>query len=257
MKINKIISNPKSISLNFQKKTGIVKYPKKVLNAEWPDEWIEINHKGYPRFSRVPLIENGSLGSVTLQKALIERSSKRNFDDKYQFSLRELSNLLYFSSGIKKTNDDEKEERFYPSAGARYSLEIYPVILNVKGFEQGIYHYHLKSNSLEVISLGKDVVKNTLKSFDQSWLNKSNLVILITSVYWRTQVKYGERGYRYIYLDAGHLCQNFYLTSEALNLGCCEIGGFLDKKINKILDLDENNEATIVALGIGKYKKGK
>jgi len=42
----------------------------------------------------------------------------------------------------------------YPSAGARYPLEIYVVILNSKEIPEGIYHYNVKWNTLELLEKG-------------------------------------------------------------------------------------------------------
>jgi nitroreductase len=33
--------------------------------------------------------------------------------------------------------------------------------------------------------------------------------------------RYGERGYRDLHLDAGHVCQNLYLAAEAVGCGVC------------------------------------
>ena len=41
----------------------------------------------------------------------------------------------------------------------------------------------------------------------------------MTRMYWR----YGERGYRYIHLDAGHVCQNLYLAAEAIIAGYVQL----------------------------------
>lgn len=45
--------------------------------------------------------------------------------------------------------------------------------------------------------------------------------------------------------------QNFYLVSTALGLGCCAIGGYIDKRINKLLDVDGIEESTVALYAIG------
>ena len=40
-------------------------------------------------------------------------------------------------------------------------------------------------------------------------------VAVVERMTWR----YGERGYRYLHLDAGHICQNLYLAAETSNCG--------------------------------------
>jgi len=67
--------------------------------------------------------------------------------------------------------------------------------------------------------------------------------------------KYLQRCYRYIYLDAGHIGQNFYLIAEALGLGACTIGAIYDDEINELLEIDGNNETTIYVGVMGKKFK--
>jgi SagB-type dehydrogenase family enzyme len=68
----------------------------------------------------------------------------------------------------------------------------------------------------------------------------------------RTKIKYGERGYRYILLDAGYIGENIYLVSNAMGLGVVSIGGFIDDDINELLDINGVDEAVIYIFAIGK-----
>ena len=77
----------------------------------------------------------------------------------------------------------------------------------------------------------------------QEMLRDANLVLILTAVWARTMVKYGQRGYRYVLLDAGHLGENLYLTATALGLGPAGIGGFLDAELNALLELPAGEEA--------------
>ncbi len=48
----------------------------------------------------------------------------------------------------------------------------------------------------------------------------------------------GERGYRYLHLDAGHACQNLYLSAGSVDCGVCAIAAFSDDDMNDLLELD-------------------
>jgi SagB-type dehydrogenase family enzyme len=74
----------------------------------------------------------------------------------------------------------------------------------------------------------------------------------MTDVFWRNQNKYGERGYRYILLEAGHIGQNIYLVSEALGLKCCALGGTRDENLEELVDIDGVTESVVYALAVGK-----
>lgn len=75
-------------------------------------------------------------------------------------------------------------------------------------------------------------------------------------VFERTMEKYGDRGYRFILLDAGHMSQNLYLVSEFLGLGIVEIGAskVSDEMIDKLIGLDSDIENIFLAFFSGKVE---
>ncbi len=232
-----------SLSEAFNNKTKIKKFDIDE-NFEYPLSWKIVHFKEYPRFKKQKL-KITNLSNINFQRLLKQRYSKREFAKSISFS--EVSNILYWSGGMKKDFT-----RFYPSAGGRYPLEIYIVALNVDSLESGIYHFNIKKNLLELILKGYFKDEAIRLSGNQEWIKDCGIVISISAVFGRTEIKYGERGYRYVLMEAGHLAQNLYLVSEALNLGCCAIGGFLDDEINKLLDIDGKKESVIYLCGIGK-----
>ena len=68
----------------------------------------------------------------------------------------------------------------------------------------------------------------------------------------RTISRYGERGGRYLFLDAAHICQNVLLASEALGAGGCPIAAFFDDELSDFLDIDVDEEAPLYGATIGK-----
>lgn len=86
----------------------------------------------------------------------------------------------------------------------------------------------------------------------QDWVKKSSAVLIISAIYKRTEIKYGSRGFRYVLLEAGHVGQNIYLIASALKLKCCVIGGYLDKEINALLDLDPDQEIVLYLIALAK-----
>ncbi len=188
----------------------------------------------------------------SLECLLIDRSSKRDFSNE-PISYEELSYITYFSLGIK---DDSKSfdetRRMYPSAGARYPIEAYIIVSNVKNFDEGLYHYNVKENSFE--SLISGVLDYNPSSPDQTtFSNQPNVTFILTAVIPRNEVKYGNNAYRFAMLEAGHIGQNIYLTSESQGLGCCALGMFDNDKISKLLDIAED-ELPLYILLVGKTK---
>ena len=64
--------------------------------------------------------------------------------------------------------------------------------------------------------------------------------------------KYGDRGFRNLFLDAGHICQNLYLAVQAAGCGTCAVGAFQDEKMNAILGLDGVEKFVLYLAAVGK-----
>lgn len=240
-----------TISQKYHEFTKIKEAIKDTPVEKWPETWKKVYFKGYPRFEAIKLPEPDIPKSLSYKEVLYKRQSGRNFSNP-PINLQELSNLLFFTGGIRKRNETWVANRFYPSAGARYPLEIYPIIFNVKGVKPGVYHYYLKNHLLEILPKKQKYKQSSLKWFGNPWAKRSNLLLVISSVFFRTKVKYGERGYRHVLTELGCLIQNIYLTCAALNLGCCPTGGYNDDGYNFLLDLDGLEESVIGVVAIGR-----
>ncbi|MHA1756469.1 MAG: SagB/ThcOx family dehydrogenase [Promethearchaeota archaeon] len=219
----------------------------------YPDIWKKIHLKSYPRFKRILLPKKFTRINQNIEKIIISRKSTRKFSGR-KILFNDLSKLLFYSAGIRNKvidNNWDESRRTYPSAGARYPLEIYIAIFNVENIPLGLYHYNVKEHSLELIKSGNFINKLVTYCNNQKWIKKANLLILISAIFARNQIKYKNRGYRYIFLDAGHMAQNFYLVTNSINLKCCAIGGFLDDEINKLINLDGKDESIIYIIAVG------
>ncbi|MDK2949320.1 MAG: hypothetical protein PWQ56_485 [Patescibacteria group bacterium] len=242
--------DPIDIGSLFYNKTKIKFF--KLKKNKIPRTWKRIYFKIYPRFKQIKLKVNNN--SFEIDSLLINRKSLRIFT-KRKITFKELSNFLFFSAGInnKKTININESRRMYPSAGARYPLEIYLINLKKIGNNnEGIYHYNVKWNTIELLK--EENCKKILSKVipNQKWISDADTVLIITAVFNRTNIKYKDRGWRYIYIEAGHLGQNFYLNAEKLKLRCCAIGGFDDNIVTDLLRLDNENEVPIYAFVLGK-----
>lgn len=239
-----------SVSQQFHIATKLAAFPKKDNHLVAPESWKVINYKAYPRLPQI-LLPSPSRLIYDLISALIERRSTRDYRHE-PITMQNISDLLYYSLGIKGVLTKRPAvTRFYPSAGARYPLEIYPLLFNVLDIPVGGYHYNVKAHSVELLFDGF-TARKIYRYIDQPWIKQVPVIFLITAVFDRTVGKYGSRGYRHILTEYGHLAQNIYLMAAAQKLGCCSIGGFLDENINRLLDLDYEDEGVVGFLTIGK-----
>jgi SagB-type dehydrogenase family enzyme len=181
---------------------------------------------------------------VSVEEALSNRRSIRSYTDK-PVTLKELSQLLWAAQG--KT--EELGGRTAPSAGAKYPLEIFAVVGDVKELNPGIYRYDPADHSLEGFKRGDLREKLTKAAIGQPCIKNAPVDIVVTGVYSRTEEKYGERAPRYVHMEAGHACQNIYLQAEALDLGTVVIGSFHDEDVAKLLNLKEEKPLAIMPVG--------
>ncbi len=239
----------------FHKKTKILSFPKEEAKEKIPESWIKINYKSYPRFKQVALPNPESL-KINLDEVIKSRRSRREFDNG-SIDFKKLSSLILYSVGITYVNKKDKNNklRAYPSAGGRYPIEIYLIVNKINFLDKGLYHFNVKEKTLELL-LNGNLSKKIAKLANQDFIEESSVVFLLTGVLDRTRVKYEDRGLRYIYMECGHITQNLYLISEALNLSCCSIGGFVDDKINKLLDLQYSSEKILYLIAVGNKKNG-
>jgi len=217
----------------------------------WPEEWKTIYYKTYPRLPKIKL-EHKEI-NFDLFRALKNRASRREFT-RESLAKEEISLLLKYSCGINGTlpgSGDSK--RVQPSGGARFPIEMYPVIFRSGGeFKAGLYHYDVKNHQLDVLWRRDFADEDIMNLFNYSQMKEAAAALVMTAVFSRTQNKYGERGYRYILLEAGHIGQNIHLVCEALNLKCFALGGTKDENLEKLIDIDGVTESVIYAFAVGK-----
>lgn len=220
-----------------------------------------------PSKSTIKLPKGNLQLDVNLGDVIKSRRSKRNFTKK-SMRLDELSKLLYYSYGI--TGYFEPTEvyvrgesvtiilplRASPSGGALYPIDIFLGVLNVRGIKRGIYFYDVETHSLKLLTQDERKLERLISSFPFTPnvldVNKANVVFILAGVFYRTKTKYGERGYRYVLQDSGHIAQNLYLVGTALGLGVVAVDGFYDDELNELLELDGVEEAVVYTVVVGK-----
>ena len=185
-------------------------------------------------------------GSVSVEEALAKRRSKRDFK-KESLPLSSLSQLLWAAQGV---NDELGNKRTAPSAGSTYPLETYAVIGAVEGLTLGVYHYNPGKHMLTLTRIGDVRGELAQAALNQGWIRDAPASIVFTADYSRTTGHYGDRGIRYVDMEAGHAAQNVYLQAAALGLGTVVVGAFEDEEVLKVLDSGPK-EAPLYILPVG------
>ena len=186
--------------------------------------------------------------------ALEARLSCRAFSER-EVELAKLACVLRFSYGtfgLVEFADTLYQERPVPSAGGLYPLEIYVLAVGVERLEPGIYHYHPTSHALEQVR-ARPLSRPYLATLfmGQPYAAAGAAIVVLTAVTERTLVKYGDRGYRYILFEAGHVAQNGQLASAAFGLATLSLGGFFDEEVAALLELEAEEEIPLYGFTIG------
>jgi SagB-type dehydrogenase family enzyme len=206
-------------------------------------------YKEYPQAGKIELPAFEPAREMGLDKTLRQRKSIRDFQAG-PISMGQLAYLLWASTGIQRV-EDGYEFRTAPSAGALYPIETYVVVNNVKSLEPGAYHYAIRSHQLEQLEQRDLRRQIAAAALGQGMCATAAAVFIWSAVFERCKWKYGQRAYRYIYLDAGHIAENLALAAVSLNLGTCEIGALYDDHVNAIIGIDGIEESTICMAAVG------
>jgi SagB-type dehydrogenase family enzyme len=193
------------------------------------------------------------LGDFTT--AVRQRRTLRKYSDT-PLTLEELTYLLWCTQGLHRTVHTVTL-RSVPSAGARHPIETYLMINKVDGLKPGLYRYLAMSHELAEVNLQPGICAQIVDACGpgQKFMENSAVSFLWVAVPYRTSWRYGERAYRYIHLDAGHICQNLYLAAQIIGCGSCAVAAFDDESLNSVLGLDGVSEFIVYAAPVGKVIK--
>lgn len=196
--------------------------------------------------TKIPSLE------VPLGDAICARRSVRRFEP-VSLDLETVASILYYSYGRTGGNSRiPRSFRAVPSGGALYPLELYLYSASVRGLEPGFYHYDPCRHCLCFLDRQESPQKIAKTVVQPDILLQASMVVFITALFERSVFKYGNRGYRFILMEAGHLAQNIHLVLQGLGLSGVSIGGFYDRDVDRILRLDGITHSTLYMVALGK-----
>lgn len=183
---------------------------------------------------------------ISIEEALSTRRSRRSYTEE-PLTIRQLSQILWAGQGIT----EEPYFRTAPSAGALYPIDLYIAVNNVTEVEGGLYRYIPEEHYLHQIDSTSYQAKIYSSGLWQEALKSPPVTILLVADYEVITPKYGNRGIRYTFLEAGHIAQNIYLQCESLGLGTVAIGAFDEQGLQQELPVKNN---IIYLLPVGRVK---
>ncbi len=205
--------------------------------------------KRYPSAEKVLLPRKWDGEDSNLWQVLQQRRSIRKFSPS-SMSKTDLALLLWACQGVT-AQAGQYYLRTAPSAGALYPIETYVAANRIKDMEPGILHFDVKGFQLERLTNQPPGQELANAALGQEFLARAQAVFIWSAVLRRNMAKYGHRGLRYIFLDAGHICQNLCLAAKAIGGGACPVAAFYDDEINGLLELDGQEETVIYMAAVG------
>ena len=221
----------------------------------------QLNKPGPPSFYpphpslesvKLPDPQKVELEDISLRKAIDDRKSEREFLVDQSVSLDTLSYLLWATQGVKEA-DQMDAFKTVPSAGARHPLETFLLVQRVEGLDPGMYRYVGPEHLIENLRAPDGIVDSIANATLQPELIQGSAVTFIwTAVAYRMTWRYGDRGYRYIHLEAGHVGQNLYLAAQAVGCGVCTTAAFNDDDLNRAIGIDGADHFAVYMGALGR-----
>lgn len=213
--------------------------------------------KPYPEDAKlIDLVspEDFKISDVSLIRAIKNRVSQRKYSDE-SLTLEELSFLLWSTQGVKKlAREGRITLRTVPSGGAMHPFETYLLINRVENITPGLYRYlAIEHKLLPITTEAKDLPEEINEICNkQTFVGKSAVVFIWSARPYRTEWRYGEDSLKDILMSVGHICQNLYLSCEAINSGTCAIVAYQQDKLDEFIGVDGDNEVSLYVAPVGK-----
>ncbi|MDB9513179.1 PatA/PatG family cyanobactin maturation protease [Kamptonema animale CS-326] len=207
-----------------------------------------------------PNLELLAQTDASLTQAIETRQSIREYDD-YPITIEQLGELLYRCARVTEIYQMEEvgevSRRPYPCGGARYELEIYPVVQQCEGLDAGLYHYDPLNHQLEQIAdynpeVAALIADARLSSGEQ---DTPQVLLIITARFGRLFCKYKSLAYALVLKHVGVLYENLYLVATSMNLAPCALGGGNSDKFAQTTGLDYYEESAVGEFMLGSISR--
>lgn len=241
------------IGQEFMVKTRYSNFELSDQKKQVPQPPLETFYDGTEVIIDLPMPEEIPAINIDFMAAVELRTSVRDYQN-MPVSLLELSFLLWCTQGVKQVlGGDKATLRTVPSAGARHAIETYLLINNVEGLKPGLYHFLALEHKLAQVNMTDTIAEE----ISNACLNQKFVISGAVTFIWVADVarmtwRYGERGYRYLHLDAGHICQNLYLSAQVIGCGACALAAFDDEQLNSVMGIDGQKQFVVYVGTVGK-----
>jgi SagB-type dehydrogenase family enzyme len=124
---------------------------------------------------------------------------------------------------------------------------LYLYVHRVRDCEPGVYRWDQINRKLEQLHAGNVQRVAAFLSLEQSLAGNSCFTISMIADLAEAARVFGNRGYRYVYFEAGAIGQRLYVGAEALGWNATGIGAFYDDDVHRYLGFLEEGTSSVDA----------
>ncbi len=183
-----------------------------------------------------------------LEQTMIHRRSTRAFSGE-PLSISELNAILDFTYQPQNYRDQNLDR--CPDYFDLSLVETFIAVSGVTDLEDGCYYYAPRSQELRQIRFKNFRRELHFLCLGQDLGRDASAIVFHTADLHSAIEQYGDRVYRYLHMDAGHLGQRMNLAASHLELGASGIGGFFDDQVNEVLGIPQD-EAVLYITALGR-----
>jgi SagB-type dehydrogenase family enzyme len=221
------------------------------ISIQLSRHYLEWNNKPLPFkiYSRLPSISLPKDFPQPTEGALTCIGKTKKTRGKTVLEIKNLAEILFFAAGITrvlKLDYGTYYMRAASATGALYPIELYMICQDMPGLKAGVYHFCPGDFTLTELRSGDYRANLAEAAGDNDNILHSPVSLVFTSMAWRNAWKYQSRSYRHWFWDSGVIAANFLATCYSMELSAQLIMGFVDDLVNRLLRIDDKQEAAIV-----------
>ena len=173
---------------------------------------------------------------------------------------RLLARLLHLAAGITRVSSSPSGTNWFRasmSAGNLHPVEVYVVCGDLTGVPAGVHHFAPREFGLTPLR-EQDARPSLAAAVADPDLARVPAGLVLTGIPWRTAWKYGERGLRHLYWDAGAMLANLLAVASAAGLSARVLTAFVDHEVSHLVGVEPPEEVplAVVALGAPRGEAG-
>jgi SagB-type dehydrogenase family enzyme len=179
------------------------------------------------------------------------------WDQQVTPDIETVATILHYTAGVIRRltlpkTGKKLDFRAASCTGALYHVDVYLVAGPLGGLDAGVYQFGPQDHALRLLRPGDWRAALAEACADRSWVAQAPLSMVLTTTFWRNAWRYGERAYRHAFWDGGTMAANALALASASGLPAGVVLGFVDRTVNRLLDLNAQKEAALAVLPLGR-----